>query len=168
MKKQIKSIISLFVICAVIAVALAFTNHLTKETIAQNEEKAVQDALSVVMPGGNFSKENVEELDVDPSISEIYRDNVSGGYVFKIKVKGYSTGLVILCGVNPDGTVSGATCLESQETNKAEIDYGNKFTGLTKKDIASVDTVSGSTKTTTAYRSAVQLAVDTAAKLERR
>ena len=166
MKKQIKSIISLFVICAVIAVALAFTNHLTKATIAENERMAVQNALSGVMPGGSFSKiEHIDELNVNPSITEIYHDETTDGYVFKINAKGYSTGLVILCGVNADGTVSGATCLDSKETNKAEVDYGNRFVGLDRSSIASVDTVSGSTKTTAAYRSAIQLSVDTAAKL---
>jgi len=165
MKKQIKSIISLFVICAVIAVALALTNRLTKDIIAAKENEAVQEALSTVMAGGEFSKMNIEDMELDPCITEVYGEK-NGGYVFKMTVKGYSSGMVIMCGVNADGTVSGATCLNSNETNKAEIDYGNRFVGLSSSsDIASVNTTSGSTKTTSAYRNAIQVAVDTAAKL---
>ena len=67
-----------------------------------------------------------------------------------------------MCGVNADGTVSGAVCLESTETLGFEKTYGDALVGKTSEDIETVDTISGATKTTAAYRSAVKDALNSA------
>ncbi|MBQ7334164.1 MAG: FMN-binding protein [Clostridia bacterium] len=69
---------------------------------------------------------------------------------------------MILCGVNADGTVSGATCLASTETLGYEKTYGENFIGKNMEGVDGVDTVSGATKTTGAYRSAVKDALNAA------
>jgi hypothetical protein len=67
-----------------------------------------------------------------------------------------------MCGVNADGTVSGATCLSSEETLGYEKTYGNNFKGLNADSIGEVDAISGATKTTAAYRAAIEDAIEAA------
>ena len=55
MKNQIKSVIALVAICAVVAILLALTNALTLPVIEKAEAAAVQEALREVLPTGeNF------------------------------------------------------------------------------------------------------------------
>lgn len=162
MMKSVKSVVTLLCICAVMAVMMAITNAITAPIIAQNQAAAANDALKVVMPHGEgFEKMDVSGYTLPATVTEVYSE-ASGGYVFQLTTTGYSTGFVILCGVNADGTVSGATCLASTETLGYEKTYGENFIGKNMEGVDGVDTVSGATKTTGAYRSAVKDALNAA------
>lgn len=162
MMKSVKSVVTLLCICAVMAVMMAITNAITAPIIAQNQAAAQNDALKVVMPHGEgFEKMDVSGYTLPVTVTEVYSE-ASGGYVFQLTTTGYSTGFVILCGVNADGTVSGATCLASTETLGYEKTYGENFIGKNMEGVDGVDTVSGATKTTGAYRSAVKDALNAA------
>ena len=162
MMKSVKSVVTLLCICAVMAVMMAITNAITAPIIAQNQAAAQNDALKVVMPHGEgFEKMDVSGYTLPATVTEVYSE-ASGGYVFQLTTTGYSTGFVILCGVNADGTVSGATCLASTETLGYEKTYGENFIGKNMEGVDGVDTVSGATKTTGAYRSAVKDALNAA------
>ena len=105
MKKGLSSVITLTLICLVIAALLGVVNGFTAPVIAKAEAKAVQDALLVVYPGGGtFEKLNLTS-DLPPSVIEAYRSS-NGGYCFKLSVTGYSTGLQILCGIKDHGCTS--------------------------------------------------------------
>lgn len=162
MKKYIKSIVSLTVICAVVAVLLGITNAITAPIIKKQGDKAVQDALKEVLPNGEGFESVMNELaaiDFTVPITEAYKEK-NGGYVFKIETTGYASGLHIICGINKDGVVEGTKCVASSETNGAEKTYGDRLKGKTIEDIETVDTVAGSTKTTRAYKEAVKVALD--------
>ena len=162
MMKSVKSVVTLLCICAVMAVMMAITNAITAPIIAQNQAAAANDALKVVMPHGEgFEKMDVSGYTLPATVTEVYSE-AGGGYVFQLTTTGYSTGFVILCGVNADGTVSGATCLASTETLGYEKTYGENFIGKNMEGVDGVDTVSGATKTTGAYRSAVKDALNAA------
>ena len=162
MMKSVKSVVTLLCICAVMAVMMAITNAITAPIIAQNQAAAQNDALKVVMPHGEgFEKMDVSGYTLPATVTEVYSE-AGGGYVFQLTTTGYSTGFVILCGVNADGTVSGATCLASTETLGYEKTYGENFIGKNMEGVDGVDTVSGATKTTGAYRSAVKDALNAA------
>ena len=162
MKNSIKSILVLVCICTVISIALAATNYITSPIIAENESAAANKNLLVVMPdGGTFEKIDISGYTLPATVTEVYEAS-NGGYVFRLLTTGYSSGLSIMCGVKADGTVSGATCLSSTETLGYEKTYGDSLIGKNTDDIDSVDTVSGATKTTTAYRSAVKDALNAA------
>ena len=77
-----------------------------------------------------------------------------------MNVTGYSTGMVILCGVTAEGAVSGAKCLSSSETLGYEKTYGENFPGVTLETLDSVDTVAGATRTTSGYKNAVKDALN--------
>ena len=156
MKRYGKSVIALVSICAVIALALAFTNSVTKGIIEENEKQAINESLLLVLPEG----EEFEEIEFDPatgpsSVSSVYRE-AGGGYVFRLNATGYSSGMMILCGISADGRVSGSLCLSSGETLGYEKTYGDAVKGATLSTVDGVDAVSGATKTTEGYRNAVK------------
>ncbi len=158
MKKHLKTVISLTVICAVVSVLLGITNHITAPKIAEQERLSTQGSFNDVLPSGKDFKE-IPTDKFNSAVKQAFSSS-DGGYVFKIEVSGYADGLVIMCGVNSDGKVAGATCIASNETNGAEKDYGNRFKDKTLKNVDSVDTISGSTRTTSAYKDAIKYALE--------
>lgn len=162
MKKSIKNIFVLVCICAAVSVLLAVTNAVTAPFVAKNEAERANAALLEVMPEGKtFTKIDLSAFSLPATVKEAYRGE-NGGYVIKLQTAGYSSGLVIMCGVLPDGTVSGAVCLASTETLGYEKTFGENFKGKNSEGVDGVDTISGATKTTGAYRAAIKDALNTA------
>ncbi len=162
MKKSIFSTLALVSICAVMAILLALTNYFTAPIIKKNQDAAADAALLEVMPNGTgFEKMDTGSYTLPKTITEVYKA-ANGGYVFKLETAGYAPHFVIMCGVNADGTVSGAKCISSEETKGEEKTYGEKLAGKTIDDVLAVDTVSGTTMTTAAYKNAVKDALNAA------
>lgn len=162
MKKYIKSIISLTVICAVIAAALAVTNLITAPIIEKNASAAANKALLVVMPdGGDFTAVDLTKYTLPESVTEAYTAS-NGGCVVKLKATGYGPNMVVMCGVDANGVVTGAVCLSSNETLGVEKTFGETIKGVTVDTIEGLATVSGATMTTGAYKGAVKDALNTA------
>lgn len=164
MKKSlnVKSIVVLTAICAVISLLLAATNALTAPIIEKNQNAAANEALLVVMPNGSgFEKMDISSFELPATVTEAYKE-AGGGHVVKLTTTGYGSGFVIMCGVNADGTVSGAVCLSSNETLGYEKTFGENFIGKNSEGVESVDVISGATKTTAAYRNAVKDAINAA------
>ena len=160
MKNYIKSIISLTSICAIMAILLAGVNYITAPLIKAQENAAANSALLEVMPDGeDFKAVDVSSYSLPSTVSEVYSEK-SGGYVFKLVTTGYASGFTIMCGINADGTVSGAICISSGETLAYEKTYGEKFNNLSIDSLDSIDTISGATKTTAAYKSAIRDALN--------
>lgn len=162
MKKMLQSTLVLVCICAAISLMLAVTNAITAPIIAQNQSAAANEALLAVMPDGkDFEQVDLSAYTLPATVTEAYRES-NGGYVITLTTTGYSSGMVIMCGVTADGTVSGALCLSSSETLGYEKTFGENFIGINRDTVTTVDTVSGATRTTSAYRAAVQDALNTA------
>lgn len=162
MKKSVKSTLVLVVICAVTAILLALTNAITAPTIKANQDKAANEALLQVMPNGQgFEKLDLSTYTLPATVTDAYKE-ASGGYVFQLKTTGYGSDFIIMCGVNADGTVSGTVCLSSTETLGYEKTFGANFTGKDAAGVDAVDTVSGATKTTQAYKNAMKDALNAA------
>ena len=160
MRKHLTTICSLTIICAVVAILLAATNHITAPIIKEQENSAAFAALTEVFPGGEgFEQIDISKYELPNTITEAYSEK-SGGYVFKIETSGYNSGLIIMCGVDSNGAVTGATYIASSETLGAEKDYGDNLVGSTKDSIDGVATVSGATKTTGAYKNAAKDAIN--------
>ena len=160
MKNHIKAIVSLFVICLVTALLLALTNSLTAPLIKKAEDAKANEALLQVLPTGEgFEKVDISKHKLPATVVEAYSEK-NGGYVFKLNTAGYSPDMIIMCGINADGSVSGAVCLSSGETLGYEKTFGDSLKGKTDATINEVNTVSGATKTTGAYRAAVLDAIN--------
>ena len=162
MKKSVMSTLVLVCICAVMAILLAVTNMITAPTIQANADKAANEALLQVMPDGeSFEKMDISSYELPATVNEVYKES-KGGYVVRMTTTGYGSGMVIMCGVSADGTVTGAVCLGSSETLGYEKTFGENFTGKDAAGVGDVDTISGATKTTAAYKNAVKDALNTA------
>ena len=166
MNEKIKGMVVLCAICLTVAVLLSGINFVTAPIIEAAESNAVTGALAEVYPGlKNATKLDLTTYEGLPeTVAEAYSVTEDGGtgYVVKLVTTGYASDFVILCGISPNGTVLGAKCLSSKETNGAEKTYGEALTDKTMDDIDAVDTVAGSTKTTTAYKNAVKDALGAA------
>ena len=162
MKKSVKSTLVLVAICAVTAILLALTNAITAPTIKANQDKAANEALLQVMPNGQgFEKLDLTAYTLPATVTDAYKE-ANGGYVFQLKTTGYGSDFIIMCGVNPDGTISGTVCLSSTETLGHEKTFGANFTGKDAAGVDAVDTISGATKTTQAYKNAMKDALNAA------
>ncbi len=151
-----RSISVLVAICAVMAIMLAFTNELTAPIIEKNQNAAANEALLQVMPEGEGFESIAFDAEALPeTVKEVYREK-NGGHVFQLETTGYGTGMILMCGINADGTISGVVCLGSSETLGHEKTYGENFTGKDAAGVDAVDTVSGATKTTEAYKNAIK------------
>ena len=164
MKKSIKSIVVLVCICATVSVLLALTHAVTDPIIKKNEQQSAFAALLEVLPeGGSFESVPFDASTLPTTVSEVFKAE-NGGYVIKLNTTGYSSGMVLMCGINPDGTVSGTKLIASQETpsigGAAAETFAPTVIGTDVSTIDGVDTVSGATKTTAAYRGAVKDALN--------
>ena len=166
MKKSVKSIVVLVSICAVVSVLLALTNYITEPIIKATEQQNANAALLELLPdGGSFELVDTSGYTLPSSVQEVYRAS-NGGYVVKLTVAGYNPGMVIMCGISAEGTVIGTKLLSSEETpsigGKALESFAPALVGADVSTVGNIDTVSGATKTTTAYRAAVTDALNTA------
>ena len=103
MRKNMKNILVLVCICATVAVLLAVTNAFTAPIIEQNERRNANKALLEVLPEGkHFELVDISAYTLPSTVSEVYHAE-NGGYVVKLNTTGYSAGMVLMCGISPDG-----------------------------------------------------------------
>lgn len=99
----------LFAICIVVAAALAGTNALTKDRIAQAALAKAEESRMVVLPGA----ESFEEKDGH------YVGMAGGntvGYVFETESKGYGGTVKVMTGISAEGEITGVVILSHSET----------------------------------------------------
>ena len=162
MKKYIKSVVALTVICAVVAIMLSVTNYITAPIIEKNAASAANEALLVVMPEGkDFAPVDLSTYELPATVTEAFSE-AGGGYVIKLLTSGYGSDMVIMCGINAAGEITGATCLSSNETLGEEKKYGDTAKGVNLETIDGLATVSGATMTTGSYKNALKDALNTA------
>ncbi len=163
MKTYIKNLAVFVCICSVITVLLAATNFITAPVIAENQNAAANAALLEVMPEGKgFETADISTFSLPATVTEVHKETSGLGYVVKLTTAGYGSDFVIMCGVSSDGVVTGAVCLSSNETLSKEKTYGENFTDKDAAGVEAVDTISGATKTTEAYKNAVKDALNAA------
>jgi len=159
------SALMLTLICGVVVAALAATNLLTADTIAASEAAATKEACLTVLPSAE-TFEAVSEIQAD-GVQEVYEgkagDGTTTGYVVKTSTVGKASGLVVMTGIDMNGTVCGVQVVSDGET-AGYVDTVKKgglldrLTGITG-DAASVDGVSQATKTSNGIKKGVQLAL---------
>ena len=161
-KKSLKDVIVLVVICAVFSSALALVNYKVAPIIADRLAAAADQAYEEVIEGATgFEDVDLTGKTIPSTVQVVKREKSGLGYAIKIVTTGYGSGMTLIIGVNSDGVVTGATCIASNETNGVEKSYGDNFIGKDLGGAKDVDTVAASTMTTKAYREAVVDAINT-------
>ncbi len=163
MKTNVKNLAVFVCICTVITLLLATTNFITAPIVAKNQAASANKALLEVMPNGKgFEEMDLSSFTLPSTVTEAHKETNGNGHVFKLVTSGYGTDMVIMCGVNADGVVTGAVCLSSNETLSKEKTYGENFANKDAAAVDAVDTIGGATKTTAAYKNAVKDALNAA------
>ena len=153
-KNKLMPTIVLSTICVLVVALLAAINMFTGPAIRENQRQKLQEALLEVMPdGGLFTKlENVSGL--PESVTDVFVAS-NGGYVIQTQAKGFKTGMIIVCGIDENGYITGTKCIKSQETNGAENILPEMYVGKTISDYETVEIIANSTKTSEGYKTAI-------------
>ena len=168
MKKHLKSVLTLFCICAIVAVALAVCFEITNPVILERQKQEAAKALLEVMPnGGTFDEVDISGYQLPASIKEAHKAS-NGGFVLQVEFSGFNPGNIAMIGVSAEGTITGTKVITNTESSGfgadrlPELDGKGHYNGATVDTIDGVDTVAGCTVSTKAYRAAVKDALNAA------
>ena len=168
MIKHLKSVLTLFCICAIVAVALAVCYEITAPIILEQQQAAASGALLEVMPdGGSFEKMDISSYELPATVKEVNKAS-NGGYVFQVEFAGFNPGNVAMIGVSADGKITGTKVITNQESSGygadhlPALDSKGHYNGSDISSIEGVDTVAGCTVSTKAYRAVIKDALSAA------
>ena len=169
----IKPVAVLLAICIIIPLALSLTNKITKDKIAELDEKNSRETMADLIEADNFTE--CEFCENEFNYYTAVKDGNIIGYIFKTAEKGYGGDVSVMTAVNTDGTVKSVAILDvSNETpglgqNAAKesfySQYADKKSGISlvkngaESDKNEVNAVTGATITSTAVNKAVNTAL---------
>ncbi len=144
MRDYIKLAGVLFIVCAVAAALLGFTNDITYGRIQEQLVKASDEARKAVLPDADaFEKLDDGTFSTIASkteynlVTEVYTATAGGnavGYAIKVAPKGYGGAIEIVAGITMDGTLQGIKVGNNSETpglgkNAATPKFQEQFNG---------------------------------------
>ena len=169
--------LTLLVITAVVAVALAGVNSITAPKIEQLNAEKTQQAIETVLPGG-FDTQITDYTDDTGLVTNVYSG--ANGYAFEVTPAGFDNTITMMVGVDHDGKVLGISIVSHTETSglgavaAASTSTGESFRGQfvgmsgsvsVTKDGGEVDSLTGATITSRAVCTGVNAALACAANL---
>ena len=168
---------TLFLIAALVAVALAGVNGITAPAIAELNAQKTQEAISAVLPGG-FDSEITDFADASGIVSKIYQG--ANGYAVEVGPGGFDNTITMMVGIDNEGKVLGISVVSHTETaglgavaaagTPAGIAFRDQFVGASgsvsvTKDGGTMDAITGATITSRAICVGVNAALDVVAGL---
>ena len=105
----------LFIITAVAALILAVVNNFTAPVIAENNKRAEEAAMKLVLPGADSFDKIDFTADESSSVREIYQGGEAGAVV-KVAPVGYNGNIDIVVGIDNDLKVTGIQIINQTET----------------------------------------------------
>lgn len=172
MKDIIKPIAVLAGICLVVTALLAYINSVTSPIITAAETKAAEEARLEVMPDTKSFDEIPEDI-LPEGVTEGYIADGGKGYVFMLTTKGYGGDIKLICGILDDGSITKIKTLSHGETSgigSRVVDnnsgYSENFVGKTADTYTEVDSITGATISSTAYKKAIESAFDAFGKVK--
>ena len=167
--------LTLFIIAAVVAAALAGVNAVTKPVIDQLNAEKTQRAIEMVLPGGGEEIEVPEGFDL---VSKAYESET--GYAVQVTPSGFDNTITMMVGVDKAGNVLGISVISHTETaglgavaaasTSAGEAFRSQFIGMSgtvsvSKDGGEVNAITGATITSRAICVGVNAALDFVASL---
>lgn len=185
MNKIIRNTIILTVITLIAGLGLGLVYEITKEPIAQAQDKAKKEAWQQVFPEADINafepvdvdqkvaEDVVKNLGVKATIDEVCKVGDEGYVVTATDKEGYGGDIQITVGITSDGTVNGISILSISETaglgmRATEPAFYEQYQGKqTEKFVVSkdggdgepIDALSGATITSRAVTGAVNAAL---------
>ena len=154
--------LTLFIIAAVVAAALAGVNSITKPVIDQLNAEKTQKAIEAVLPGG-FDEELANFDNQGGLVSKVYKG--ANGYALEVLPSGFDNTITMMVGVDTEGKVLGISIVSHTETAglgavaAAQTSAGEAFRGQFEgqsgsvgvtKDGGTLDAITGATITSRA------------------
>lgn len=184
-RETVKIAAILTAICLVIALALAATNMLTKDVIAEAAAAAKAATCYEAIPAEEYVhisecseyRDNYADLDVYLALD----DGIVTGAAITTSSRGYGSAVEVMTGIDQNGCVSGVSVLEHDETvglgaNAAKSPFLDQFkTGeeeqrpsgfAVSRDGGEIDAVTSATVTSRAVTRAVNEALEIFARIE--
>ena len=161
--------LTLLLITAVVAVALAAVNSVTAPKIAELNEQKTQDAIEAVLPGGG---QEVSFTDSTGLVSTVYKGDA--GYAVQVAPAGFGGDISMMVGMGSDGKVLAISIISQTETaglgavsaatTSAGEAFRGQFAGMSgsvsvTKDGGAVDAITGATITSRAVCTGVNAAL---------
>ena len=186
MNKILKNTIILTMITLIAGLGLGFVYEITKDPIAQAQDKAKKEAWQAVFPEADINE--FEAVDVDgkaaeaaikavgakATVDEVCKVGEEGYVITTTEKEGYGGDIQISVGIETDGTVKGIEMLSISETaglgmKATEADFKDQFkdkkvekfsyTKSGEEGDDKIDALSGATITTNAVTNAVDSAL---------
>ena len=154
--------LTLFVIAAVVAAALAGVNSVTKPIIDQLNAEQTQKAIEAVLPGG-FEEQLATFDNQGGLVSKVYKG--ANGYALEVLPSGFDNTITMMVGVDFEGKVLGISVVSHTETaglgavaaaaTSAGEAFRSQFVGKSgsvavSKDGGELDAITGATITSRA------------------
>lgn len=173
-KEILKPTAILFAICVIVSAALAGTNLLTEDKIAEQAAAKAEESRKLVLPGA----EQFMELSLEEG-SSFYMGSAGDrltGYVFETAAKGYGGDVSVMTGISAEGEITGVVILSHGETpglgaNAEKEEFRDQFKQPVSENTIEVvkyqtpaegqiEAMTGATITSTAVTNAVNQAVE--------
>lgn len=186
----VKPTIVLFLISAIVTMALALTNYATKEAIAQQTKIQEESARKEVFPEAETFEEieNINSIlgttDAEKLVKEVFSCLKNGeviGRVYLVESNGYGGVISMSVGIDNSGKINGVKIISLSETpglgsKVQEEPFISQFIGIEPKEPLTVvksggskaeeiDAVSGATISSKAVVKGIQAAIDTDFKI---
>ena len=156
----------LMVICFIVAMALTLTFQVTKPIIAANTKAYADAAREEVLPSSSGSFTSVDQETLD-GIADVYIANNKSGVVITSIEKGFGGKIIVMVGINNEGSIQGIKILEHTETpglgtkaitkNHLSQYFGqSEITNTRTSDSTKIDAISGATISSNAIYRAVE------------
>ncbi len=162
MKEIVKLSLTLMIICAVAAGALAFTNDVTSEIIKYNEEQAKMQLMQSLFS----SMDELEDVTVDNQTATIAFDADGNmlGVLAEGRAEGYGGIIRFNLAVDEEGRIVALEVVQHSETpglgaKIVEKGYRSQYLGLTADSDFDVDTISSATISAEAMEKGVNKAL---------
>lgn len=169
--------VTLLVITAVVAAALAGINSITEPIITALNEAKTQEAIEIVLPGGG-QEIDAPAVDVGVPYGKVYQGE--NGYAVEVLPSGFDNTITMMVGIDFEGNVLGISVISHTETaglgavaaakTSAGEAFRNQFVGKAgsvsvSKDGGELDAITGATITSRAVCSGVNAALALVANL---
>lgn len=176
-KYVLRLTLTLLIIAAIVAAALAFVNQITEPIIAKANQEKIMKAIEVVLPGG-YETEVQNFSDETGLVSKVYQGQ--NGYAVEVTPAGFDNTITLMVGIDLEGNVLGISVVSHTETaglgavaaanNAAGNAFRDQFIGKSgevsvTKDGGVIDAITGATVTSRAICDGVNAALDCVAGL---
>ena len=164
--------LTLLLITAFVAAALAGVNSITAPLIEAHKAEKMQQAMEEVLPGATGLAE-VSFSDATGTVNKVYAS--ASGYVVDVAPAGFGGAISMMVGILPDGSVKGISIVSHTETaglgsvaaakTAAGEAFRSQFVGASgsvavDKDGGTIDSITSATITSRAVAAGVNAALE--------